>query len=63
MSSEQGTSSSSGKGMDKNKGMSPVQSAAVTGSTQYAGMSVTQGQTEAGKDYVKKKIRINSYYC
>ena len=56
MSSEQGTSSSSGKGMDKNKGMSPVQSAAVTGSTQYAGMSVTQGQTEAGKDYVKKKL-------
>lgn len=60
MSSEQGTSSSSGKGMDKNKGMSPVQSAAVTGSTQYAGMSVTQGQTEAGKDYVKKKLGLTA---
>ena len=60
MSSAQGTSSSSGKGMDKNKGMSPVQSAAVTGSTQYAGMSVTQGQTEAGKDYVKKKLGLTA---
>ena len=60
MSSEQGTSSSSGKGMDKGGGMSPVQSAAVTGSTQYAGMSVTQGQTEAGKDYVKKKLGLTA---
>ncbi len=60
MSSEQGTSSSSGKGMDKGGGMSPVQSAAVTGSTQYAGMSVTQAQTEVGKDYVKDKLGLTN---
>lgn len=57
MGAEQPTSGSTAGGMSSGGGgISPVQSAAVTGSAQYAGQTLTQAQTSAGVKKVKKAI-------
>ena len=57
MGAEQPTSGSTAGGMSSSGGgISPVQSAAVTGSAEYAGQTLTQAQTSAGVKKVKKAI-------